>query len=155
MYSLDTSALLDGWRRYYPPDVFPPLWARLGELIAAGLLRCPDEVREELKKKDDEVLRWARRQPGLFDPLGEELQALTQEILAEFPKLVDTSRDRGQADPFVIAHARLNGHAVVTGERRAGTTQRLSIPFVCRHYGSRCLGLLELMREQRWTFTLG
>jgi hypothetical protein len=22
-YSIDTSAILDGWRRYYPPDVFP------------------------------------------------------------------------------------------------------------------------------------
>lgn len=154
MYSLDTSALLDGWRRFYPPDVFPPLWRKLEELIRAGTLRCPDEVREELKKKDDEVLAWARAQEGFFDPLGEELQRLTAEVLAKFPKLVDTRRDRGQADPFVIAHARLNGHTVVTGERRAGTASRPTIPFACRHYGVRYMDLLELMREQEWTFSL-
>jgi hypothetical protein len=31
-YSIDTSAILDGWRRHYPPDVFPPLWTSLEEL---------------------------------------------------------------------------------------------------------------------------
>lgn len=154
MYSLDTSAVLDGWRRYYPPDVFPPLWEKLEELIQTGHLRSPDEVREELEKKDDEVWRWARNQSGLFDPLDEELQVATVEILAEFPRLVDTRRGRGQADPFVIAHARLNGHTLVTGERRPGTEAKPTIPYVCRHYKVRYLDLLGLMREKGWTFML-
>jgi len=155
VYTLDTSAVLDGWRRYYPPDVFPPLWQRLEELIQSGALRSPDEVREELKKKDDEVWRWARDQVGLFDPLTEEIQPQTATILAELSKLVDTRRGRGQADPFVIAHARLNGHKVITGERRPGAKGRPTIPWVCRHYDIDYLDLLGLMREQRWTFNLG
>jgi hypothetical protein len=153
MYSLDTSALLDGGRRYYPPDVFPPLWEKLSELIQGGKLSSPDEVREELKKKDDEVWRWAREQIGLFVPLADDIQSATVAILAAFPKLVDTRRGRGQADPFVIAHARVNGHVVVTGERRPGTKTKPTIPYVCRHFNVRYLDLLGLMREQGWTFS--
>lgn len=39
-YSIDTSAILDGWRRHYPPDVFPGLWTRMEGLIVAGHLRA-------------------------------------------------------------------------------------------------------------------
>src|ERR1022692_867540 len=35
MYCIDTSALVDGWIRYYPPDVFPPLWTKLEDMIHA------------------------------------------------------------------------------------------------------------------------
>ena len=45
MYVIDTSALLDGWVRYYPPDVFPPLWSNLEGMITAGELLSPDDLR--------------------------------------------------------------------------------------------------------------
>jgi hypothetical protein len=32
-YSLDTSAILEAWRRRYPPDVFPVVWRRIEDLI--------------------------------------------------------------------------------------------------------------------------
>ena len=57
-YSIDTSALLDGWIRYYPPDTFDSLWQRLDELIIGGSLRATEEVRFELEKKADDVLAW-------------------------------------------------------------------------------------------------
>lgn len=59
-YSVDTSALLDGWRRYYPPDVFPPVWKKLDELIEDKILIASEEVLFELKRKDDDVYSWAR-----------------------------------------------------------------------------------------------
>ena len=62
-----------------------------------------------MEKKDDEVYEWARLQGDLFVPLEQEIQVATSTILAQFPKLVDTRRNRGQADPFVIAYARQNG----------------------------------------------
>jgi hypothetical protein len=43
-YSIDTSAILDGSVRYYPPEVFPALWARIERLIEAGALRATEEV---------------------------------------------------------------------------------------------------------------
>jgi hypothetical protein len=43
-YSVDTGALLDGWLRYYPPDVFPSVWAKLDELIEDKILVASEEV---------------------------------------------------------------------------------------------------------------
>lgn len=63
-YSIDTSALLDGWRRHYPPDVFPSIWRRLNALIAQGRLAASEEILIELGKKDDEVYEWANSFPS-------------------------------------------------------------------------------------------
>ena len=32
-YCFDTSALMECWTRYYPPDVFPALWERFDHPI--------------------------------------------------------------------------------------------------------------------------
>ncbi len=50
-YSIDTCALLDGWQRYYPKDVFPGLWKNLAGLIRNGGLHASEEVKFELAKK--------------------------------------------------------------------------------------------------------
>jgi len=50
-YSVDTSALLDAWVRYYPPDVFDTLWSRLDGLVVRGHLLAIDEVQRELEKR--------------------------------------------------------------------------------------------------------
>jgi hypothetical protein len=66
-YCIDTSAILDGWKRYYPPDVFPSLWTNLEVLIASAELIAPDEVLHELAG-NDEVLRWAKARMGCLFP---------------------------------------------------------------------------------------
>ena len=151
-YSVDTSALLDGWVRYYPPDTFSSLWRRLEELIGEGELRATEEVLHELAKKSDDVHAWARDQDGLFLDLDEEIQVAVAEILADHPKLVDTRANRSAADPFVIALARLNRCAVVTGERLTGSLDRPNIPDVCQVLDIECIDLLAVMRQQGWTF---
>jgi hypothetical protein len=50
-YSIDTSALLDAWIRWYPPDIFSKLWINVDELIASGNLFASEEVLVELEKK--------------------------------------------------------------------------------------------------------
>lgn len=51
LFCVDTSAWMDGWQRHYPPDVFPSLWLRLEERIAAGHIICSEEVMLSLRKK--------------------------------------------------------------------------------------------------------
>ena len=87
-YCIDTSAILDGWVRYYPRDVFPTLWDRLEKMIASGRLVAPDEVLRELSKNDDDLHKWALLQEGLFCPLEDDVQTTTSDILRAFPKLV-------------------------------------------------------------------
>jgi hypothetical protein len=151
-YSIDTSSILDGWRRYYPPDVFPGLWDNLELLVQDGQLRATDEVRVELERKDDEVLAWAIKQSGLFIELDEEIQASVSQILAQFPKLLDTRSNRSGADPFVVALAKINGASVITGERATNSLDRPNIPDVCAALGIRSLSILELIREKTWRF---
>ncbi|MBZ5633724.1 MAG: DUF4411 family protein [Acidobacteriia bacterium] len=151
-YCIDTSAILDGWVRYYPRDVFPTLWDNLENMIAGGRLVAPDEVLKELSKNDDDLHSWARLQDGLFCPLEADIQIATAEILGAFPKLVNNERNRSIADPFVIAVAKVRGLSVVTGEKRKGNPARPKIPDVCDAYGIKSLTLLELMKSEGWKF---
>ncbi|MDE2793566.1 MAG: DUF4411 family protein [Gemmatimonadota bacterium] len=108
-FSIDTSAILDGWTRHYPREAFPGLWRHLEELIRSGDLRASEEVRHELEKKEDEAFAWARGQEGFFVPMDDEIQDAVSAILAVHPRLLDTRRGRSGADPFVIALAKVRG----------------------------------------------
>lgn len=152
MYSVDTSAFINPWRRTYPPDVFPPLWEEhYPGLIESGLARATDEVRIELERQDDELLGWARSQEGLFVPIDDGIQAHVGRILDEHPKLIDANAGRSGADPFVIALALQSGLTVVT-EERARSLVNPKIPDVCAEVGVRCITVIELMREQGWQY---
>ena len=152
MCVIDTSALLDGWIRYYPPDVFPALSSNLEEMIKSGELLSPDEVLLELGQKDDEIHQWAKANSTMFVPLDEEIQSATQEILKQFPRLVGAMKDRNRADPFVIAVAKVRNATVVTGEKSSGIRERPRIPNVCDHFEISHLTLLQLIRDKGWTF---
>lgn len=150
-YSIDTSALLDGWRRYYPPDVFPDVWTGIEDLIEQGEIRASEEVFVELEKRDDEIFGWAKaRKESLFVPIDERIQEKVAEILAQHERLV--RHNRSGADPFVIGLAMIEGCAVVTGERLAGSLEKPKIPDVCGALDVPCLDLLGLFRQQGWRF---
>jgi hypothetical protein len=100
-YSVDTSALLDGRRRYYPPDVFPPVWQKLDELVENRVLVAPEEVFIELKRKDDDVYHWVQDRSGMFvSSADEEIQRAVARILANHKKLIDERKNRSGADPW-------------------------------------------------------
>jgi hypothetical protein len=151
-YSIDTSSILHGWRRHYPPEVFPALWKNLEKLIEDGDLIASEEVLHDLEKKDDEVYKWAKSQTGLFIQTDEAIQVAVQGILAQHKKLVDTRRNRSASDPFVIALGRIANCAVVADEQPGGGLDRPRIPDVCAAMGIRYMNLLALIREQKWVF---
>ena len=149
-YSVDTSAFMDGWARYYPPDVFPHLWERLESLTGAGHLRASGEVLLELERKTDDLLEWVKAQSGLFVPLDEATQRKASEVLERFPLLIDANRGRSGADPFVIGLAMARDCIVVTGERKASSLRRPRVPDVCEALGVECIPLVELIRKEGW-----
>ncbi len=153
-YSIDTSAILNGWRRYYPPDVFPSLWMRIASIIDSGALIASEEVLFELERQDDEVYAWALERRAMFRPIDEPIQIAVAGILRDHPRLVDTRRQRSGADPFVIALAKIENAGVVTSEKHSGVLSKPNIPDVCDALGIRCLDLLDLIREQGWVFKL-
>lgn len=146
MYSFDTSAFLDVSSRWYPRDVFPTVWQRLDELIQAGKLVAVDEVLRELERGDDDIFKWAKERNQAFHALDHDIQSAVQEVLSEFPKLVDSRTGKSFGDPFVVAHAKCRSLTVVTGEM-GGTAMRPKIPNVCTHFGIRCISIVEMFRE--------
>ncbi len=121
-YSIDTSSLLHGWVRAYPiaVSIFRPVWQLLDTLIANDRLKASVEVFNELRKKDDELTAYFKTRPNTFVEIKDNLiQNKVIEILEKYPRLVDTRKGRGGADPFVIAYAMTGKpyHTIVTGRK--------------------------------------
>ena len=159
VYCIDASSLMN-LGRHFPSDVFPTLWEKINSLVRSGRLISPKEVLKEIEQGDDELVRWAKQHKVMFKkPASEELTAV-REILAEFPSLVDSSKQTAEADPFVIALAKIGnerskslfpGHkyVVVTEESRIRPNR---IPQVCDRYGIESMKLLEFFRSEKWKF---
>lgn len=151
-YSIDTSALISAYREHYPPDVFPPVWAFLDELVADGRLGASVEVLTELERKDDELRDWARARKLMFRPTDEAVQRHVSAILDAHKSLVDESSLGQPADAFVIALARHHQCTVVTSEKATGNLAKPHMPDVCRALGIPCVPLLGMFRGEGKTF---
>jgi hypothetical protein len=154
-YSIDTSGLIDGWKRRYPPDVFPGIWENVADLINAEELFAPEEVLHELEIGADDLHEWANLHAQLFVPLDEEIQQAVTDVLAARPTWIPTDRSRNMADPFVVAVARVKACPVVSAEAWTNSPlpERVRIPNVCDGLGIRHMTFLEMMRELGWVFS--
>ncbi len=151
-YSIDTSALLDGWVRNYPPENFPGVWENIDKLIASGQIHITEEVLVELEKKHDDVFAWAKTKEQFIYHTDSEIQSAVRKILAQHKRLVDNRKNRSTADPFVIALAMLKGCTVISGEAPSGRLDRPKIPDVCKSLGVDCISLLSLIKKEKWVF---
>lgn len=152
MYSIDTSALLDGLIRSYPQDTFPTLWRQVDGLVDASRLRACRMVHGELSHKADDAFNWLDGRPGMIVELDAAIQAAGKAIVAQFPGLVDLRRHRSGADPFVIAVAQVQGLTVVTGEKPTNNPARPKIPDVCAQINLPCISFLGLINAEGWRF---
>jgi hypothetical protein len=93
VYSIDSSALIHGWRRTYRPKNFGLVWDHFDVLIDQGRFRSSIEVYNELEKKDDELFKWCKeRKDKMFVELDAETQGHVSSIMAKYPRLVDTAK---------------------------------------------------------------
>jgi rRNA maturation endonuclease Nob1 len=164
VYCIDTSALID-LKLLYRMKTFPSLWCNLSDLIKDDRLISSRQVLEELKKKDDELLCWARKSTKMFKVEDRDQINTAQEILRRFRDLVDPNKQIPDADPFVIALAVVKNRQislfgekciVVTQEKRAGAGGRPRMPDVCSVYGIECFygstALAEFFEREGWEF---
>ena len=152
LYSMDTSALVDGMGRYYRPSVFQSLWQRMDGLIHEGRLFATEEVEIEIERKADHLGEWCRGRKAMFIEVDSEIQPVVSEILLAHGKLVKALSNRSAADPFVIALAKVRGASVVTSERPSGSLDKPKIPDVCDALGVPCLSMMEMMEAEGWSF---
>jgi Domain of unknown function (DUF4411) len=148
-YSLDTSSLIEGYRRIFPYDILPTFWRRdFPKLVESGDVRATEVVQWELQEEDDEVLQFVDDYEELFVKIDEPIQHEVRAILAEHGRLIRAGRSG--ADPFVIALAKMDVATVVCEERRKPTAPK--IPDVCDALGIRCIPLLALVRENGFEY---
>lgn len=151
VYSVDSSALIHGWRRIYRPKNFGFVWDKLGELVEIGRLYASIEVYNDLGKKDDELFEWCKeRKERLVVEIDDRIQEHVARIMATYPRLVDTVRGRSGSDPFVIAlAASAKPTMVVVTEESAG---KVRIPDVCAAEKIEYCGLADLIEREDWKF---
>jgi hypothetical protein len=152
MFSLDTSALVDAWRRDYRQSVFPSLWDRIADLIDGGQLVASMTVRDEIQVQEDELAAWVKGRADLFVEDDGETQARVRAILDNWPHPTDFTRFLKGADPFVIGLAQCRNFAVVASEKASGKPLHPRIPDACRHYGVRCIRAMDMFEELGWRF---
>lgn len=153
VYSIDTSALIDGLERYYPEQTFPGLWARVDDLINEERFLISEEVWEEIESKDAVVRAWCEpRKDSIVIATDSSIATEVQHILTAHDRLVMNLKNRNRADPFVIALAALRNGTVVTGEGSDGTANRPKIPFVCQRLGISCIRFTDVPTLEGWTF---
>jgi hypothetical protein len=157
LYCFDTSAFIDAWRDYYPPDVFPSFWKNMEGLVNSGLLISSEEVLKELEAGGDELYDWARKQSGLFISLDSSIQSAVASILShpEHRKLINLKTpSKTSADPWVIATAQVKSCPLVSTETLLASPSpyKTKIPNVCQDLGVTHLSLLEFIRQENWKF---
>ncbi|TKJ44335.1 hypothetical protein CEE36_00930 [candidate division TA06 bacterium B3_TA06] len=173
-YCIDTAPLIDLYRRKYPPDIFPGVLIEIETLVKEGVLVAPRQVlreledyeerkkREEQTEEPDKLLEWAKRHKKMFinpdesenNYMGIATQIINEIIPGYGKTLVDEEKEKEDADPFVIALAKLRGWVVINSESSnpPNLNARPKIPDVCAYHKVECIDLLEFFRRQKWVF---
>ena len=151
-YCLDTNIFIEPWNKFYSPKFTKGYWEILEDLSQKGVLFSTDEVKKEIEKIDDDLLKWIKNKKFFKSP-NENIQKQVREILSKYPNLTDPLKGRSTADPWVIAHAQFEGAAVVTLEQKARKSGQVKIPDVCIREGIECIGIYDLIRQLKIEFT--
>lgn len=119
-----------------------------------GLIKSPEEVLNEIKKKDDNLSDWIKdRASSIFEKEIEGIQGLVVEILADHPRLLDTKKGRSGADVWVIAFAEFYGGIAVSDEtKRTNTGKSPKIPDVCEFRGVNHMDTIAFIRAVGLSF---
>lgn len=151
-YCLDANVLIQAWQKYYSPKFCPDYWKTLDELGAKGILFLPQVVHEEITRTDDDLATWLKGSRIPVHKLDGEVSECLKLIYATDPihqYLVDNTKQRSLADPWVIAHAMKEKACVVTKENKenAANTKRIKIPNVCDNMGVRWIDDFKFIEE--------
>ena len=59
-YCLDTNIFINPWNQFYSPKFTKGYWEILADLAQKGILFSPIEVKKEIEKIDDDLLKWIK-----------------------------------------------------------------------------------------------
>ena len=124
-------------------------------MIEAQEILSVDEVKREVRRKDDDVAKWVLAQRSLFVSLEHDIQKATKEVLAACPRLVaQHGANRNAADPFVVGLALARGGTVVTQETPANSSRKPRIPDACIAVHVPWMTLPDFVDVQGWQISI-
>ncbi len=151
IFCLDTNVLIQAWQRYYSPDFCPDYWVILNRLGHDGRIFILEAVHDEINKTEDALSRWLENSNIPVNRIDESVSKNLQIIYAKaevHKYLVDNTKLRSIADPWVIAHAMNEQATVVTKEGKVtAASRRIKIPNVCENMGVPCIDDFEMIRK--------
>jgi len=135
-YCLDTNVLIQAWQKYYSPKICPDYWNLLDSLGTQDIIFMPEMVYDEIVRTDDDLSRWLNKSKIPIKKIDEGVTKCLKDIYSADPNhkfLVDNTKARSLADPWVIAHALKENAIVVTKEEKVtkSNTTKIKIPNVC------------------------
>jgi len=157
-YCFDANVLIQAWQKYYAPAICPDYWDILIEFGKKSLIFLPEEVYNEITRTEDDLSAWLKKSNIPILKISEPVSQCLLRIFNQNPvhkNLVDNTKQRSLADPWVIAHAMNENATVVTKEEKvtALNSQRIKIPNVCDNMGVRWINDFEFIRESGIKFS--
>ena len=153
---IDSSSLIQAHRAYYPFDVFPSFWDKIGDFIREGKIHVIDKVYGEIMENKDKLSTWLHNFAEYVIKTSE-----MQAVIEEYGKIARWVNDSSQynqaakdeflgenADPWVIAYASVIQGVVITQEVSAPESKRdIKIPDVCNEFNVEYCNVIEFLRK--------
>jgi rRNA-processing protein FCF1 len=157
-YCLDANVLIQAWQKYYSPQLCPDYWDILIRLGNENIIFIPESVYDEIVRTEDNLSEWLKSSKIPVRKIDEPVINCITRIYEANPLhkyLVDNTRARSLADPWVIAHAINEAAIVVTKEEKvtALNSTKIKIPNVCDNMGVRWINDFEFIAELNIRFT--
>ena len=150
-YCLDANVLIQAWQKYYAPNVCPTYWDMLNNFGKVDKLFIPQSVHDEITRTEDDLSKWLKSSNIPIRKIDENVTKCLQDIYNTNPihkLLVDNTKQRSIADPWIIAHAINEKAVVVTKEEKVtANSKRIKIPNVCDNMKVSCIDDFQLIRE--------
>lgn len=156
-FCLDANVLIEAWNKYYSPDLCADYWDLLNEFGKKEIIFLPSMVYTEIIRTEDNLSKWLKQSKIPKYEVTEKVTTCLQEIYSKDPNhetLVDNTKGRSIADPWVIAHAMSENAIVVTKEEKitASNTTKIKIPNVCDAMNVKYINDFQMIRELKIGF---
>jgi hypothetical protein len=159
---LDANVLIEANRRSYPYSIAKSFWGTLAGLIDSGRVVSARRVYQELTQNErhqDYVKQWVTvRRKYLCQPSNKDVERLVGEIGAyifSFQQYdqYECWQFQNGGDPWVVAHAKLDGGVVVTQESKLHPmAKKPMVPDICKKFDVNCKNTLEMFQHLSATF---
>ena len=151
-YCLDANVLIQAWQKYYSPKVCPDYWDVLNILGNESRIFLPEMVYEEIVRTEDDLSQWLKSSNIPVRKIDENVTNCLKIIYSANPFhkfLVDNTKSRSLADPWVIAHAINERATVVTKEEKvtAINSKKIKIPNVCDNMNIEWMNDFQMITE--------